>query len=141
MTTFLLDTNILSEPVQRSPNVAVLQRLALHRTEIALAATVWHELWDGYWRLPSSHRRTVIRAYLNELLIDAVPIIPYDVEAAEWHAAERSRLAKLGQTPAFADGQIAAVAAVNGLTLATRNIADFALFQGLVIENWFDLPP
>ena len=59
-------------------------------------------------------------------------------EAAHWHATEWSRLVGLGQTPAFADGQIAAVAAVNSLVLVTRNVADFAAFQGLVIENWFE---
>ena len=135
---FLLDTNTINEPLKTAPNPNVTQRLALHRAEFSLTATVWHELWFECWRLPPSHRRAVIEAYFNELIADAVPVLPYGPEAAEWHAGERSRLAGLGQTPAFADGQIAAVAAVNHLVLVTRNMKDFASFRGLVIENWFE---
>jgi tRNA(fMet)-specific endonuclease VapC len=43
-----------------------------------------------------------------------------------------------GQTPAYCDGQIAAIAAVNNLTLVTRNINDFQHFQDLKLENWFE---
>lgn len=50
-------------------------------------------------------------------------------------AEERARLSKTGLTPSFADGQIAAVAAVNDLTLVT-DVADFENFDGLRIERW-----
>jgi tRNA(fMet)-specific endonuclease VapC len=43
-----------------------------------------------------------------------------------------------GKTAAYIDGEIAAVAAVNNLTLVTRNTDDFQFFDGLVIENWFE---
>lgn len=35
------------------------------------------------------------------------------------------------------DGQIAAIAVVNNLTLVTRNTDDFVDFAGLTVENWF----
>jgi tRNA(fMet)-specific endonuclease VapC len=38
--------------------------------------------------------------------------------------------------PAFVDGQIAAIAKVNGLVLVTRNTSDFEKFSGLKLENW-----
>ena len=63
-------------------------------------------------------------------------ILPYDDRAAEWHAKERARLSVKGSTPSFVDGQIAAIAQVNGLILVTRNIDDFKPFDGLKIENW-----
>jgi len=63
-------------------------------------------------------------------------ILPYDEQAAEWHARERARLASLGQRPAFVDGQIAGIARVNGLVLVTRNSSDFKKFSGLQLENW-----
>jgi predicted nucleic acid-binding protein len=50
---------------------------------------------------------------------------------------ERARLIPLGLTPSYADGQIAAIAKVNNLILVTRNVADYANFQDLAIENWF----
>jgi hypothetical protein len=36
----------------------------------------------------------------------------------------------------FVDGQIAAIAHVNALMLATINDKDFARFKGLTVENW-----
>jgi tRNA(fMet)-specific endonuclease VapC len=44
---------------------------------------------------------------------------------------------KLGKTPSYVDGQIAAIAVVNDLVLVTNNEADYADFQGIQIENWF----
>jgi tRNA(fMet)-specific endonuclease VapC len=37
--------------------------------------------------------------------------------------------------PAFVDGQIAAIAATQGLVLVTRNISDFVAFDGLQLLN------
>ena len=51
---FLLDTNVLSEPVRPSPHPQVLPRLQEHRREIATAAPVWNELLYGWERLPAS---------------------------------------------------------------------------------------
>jgi tRNA(fMet)-specific endonuclease VapC len=65
-----------------------------------------------------------------------MPILPYDQEAADWHAAERVRLAGIRRTPPFIDGQIAAVAATRGLILVTANVADFQHFAGLPIVDW-----
>jgi tRNA(fMet)-specific endonuclease VapC len=140
MIRYLLDTTIAQEPLKVAPDPYVLQHLEQHRAEWAISATVWHELWFGCRRLPPSRRRTTVEAYLNEL-VPNYPILPYDIVAADWHARERSRLVALGRTPPFANGQIAAVAAVNGIVLVTRNVADFTPFQGLMIENWFEPTP
>jgi len=64
-------------------------------------------------------------------------ILPYDAEAANWHAAERARLVGTGRTPPFLDGQIAAIAVVNELILVTNNTSDYADFQQLQLQNWF----
>ena len=72
------------------------------------------------------------------LLQDGLQILPFEQQAGEWLAIERSRLMKAGYTPAYADGEIAAIAVANGLILVTRNARDFTRFAGLQIENWFD---
>ena len=56
--------------------------------------------------------------------------------AAAWHARERARLAAEGITVPFLDGQIAAVAATNGLILVTGNVKHYACFEGLKVEDW-----
>ena len=134
---FLLDTNVVSQPVAPIPHPNVLAKLKEHQEEIAIAAVVWHELVFGARRLPRSRRRRVIERYLVEVVEPSVPIVPYDAAAAAWHGEERARLQAAGLTPAFADGQIAAVAKANNLVLVTRNVANFENFRGLELDNWF----
>jgi tRNA(fMet)-specific endonuclease VapC len=137
---YLLDTNVVSEPLRPAPNEYVLERLRQHEAEIAIASVVWHELLYGASRLPSSAKRSAIEDYLNDVVALAFPILPYDAQAALWHAAERARLVSLGKTPSFADGQIAAIAQVNNLIIVTGNTSDFSMFQDLQVENWFEAP-
>ena len=133
---YLLDTNIISEPLRPVPDQQVLERLKRHEEEMAIASVVWHELLLGSYRLPPSAKRTAIEQYLSEVVAPTIPILPYDDLAAQWHAAERARLAGMGQLPSFADGQIAAIARINNLILVTTNVTDFSMFEGLQVENW-----
>jgi tRNA(fMet)-specific endonuclease VapC len=133
---YLLDTNVVSEPLRPEPIRGVMRRLRRHEDEIAIPSVVWHELRFGAERLPSSHRRSAIERYLEEVILPAVPILDYDHAAAEWHAIERARLVARGETPPFVDGQIAAIARVHQLTLVTFNEGDFKRFHGIRIVHW-----
>ncbi len=135
---YLLDTNVLSEPLAVKPSATVMAAIEEHQTEVATASVVWHELLFGARRLPKSGRRALIERYLDEVVAANVAVLPYDAPAAAWHAAERVRLSAIGLTPSFADGQIAAIAAVNDLMLVTRNAADFRHFKGIRVDNWFN---
>ncbi|MBD2486354.1 type II toxin-antitoxin system VapC family toxin [Aulosira sp. FACHB-615] len=133
---FLLDTNILSEPARSIPNVNVLQKLETHKSEVAVSSIVIHELLYGCLRLPESKRRDSLWNYIYESVL-SLPVLDYDLMAAQWHAQERARLSQIGKTPAFVDGQIASIAANNNLILVTNNVSDFEVFNNLTIENWF----
>ena len=133
---YLLDTNILSEPMRPAPDPGVLRRLLEVGDAAATGAPAWHELEYGRARMPAGRRRRAIDAIVEELERVLV-VLPYDTAAARWHARERARLASLGQTPPFIDGQLAAIAATHGLVLVTRNVRDFAPFEGLHVESWF----
>lgn len=135
---FLLDTNILSEPTKRHPNVRVMQQLAENSGQFAIASVSYHEVMVGYLRLPESQKRREIETYMQQSVDGVLEILPYDDTAARWHALERTRLMQAGKTPPYGDGQIAAVAATNNLTLVTRNTDDFQYFQDLQITNWFE---
>lgn len=86
--------------------------------------------------LPESKRKAQLWDYIQDSIL-ILPVLAYDLKAAEYHAQERARLVKIGLTPAFIDGQIASIAVRNNLILVTNNVADFNYFDGLVIENWF----
>ena len=83
-------------------------------------------------------RRTALEAFLASVVQATLPVLAYDEHSAEWHAIERARLERLGKVAPFVDGQIAAIAATNGLTLVTANTADFKLFKNLTIVNWLE---
>lgn len=133
---YLLDTNIISEPLRQRPNAIIMQRFQEYEGRLATASVVWHELLYGRNRLPASKRRTKIEVYCEEIILPTIPILPYDARAARWHAEERARLEAVGQTPSFVDSQIAAIAATNGLAIVTFNIADYENFANLEVIDW-----
>ena len=134
---YLLDTNVLSESVKTKPHKSVLRMIKRHQHEIVTASPVWHELQFSCRCLPVSRKRQIIESFLKNILRPNMVILPYDERAADWHATERARLSSLGQTPPFVEGQIAAIASVNGLVLVTRNTSDYKLFSGLKVKNWY----
>ena len=91
----------------------------------------------GLARMPDGARKRRLLRYMDQVLRRLPMILPYDRDAALWHAGERARLESLGRTPPYVDGQIAAIAKVNDMVLVTRNTGDFAHFAGLEVENWF----
>ena len=133
---YLLDTSIVSSPVSKKPNPGIVRQLDKHGHEAAIAAPVWHELTFGCRRLPRGKRRTALEAYLQDVLQASFPILPYDQTAATWHGHERARLEDISRPALYVDGQIAAIAHVNGLILITTNSKDFARFRGLTVEDW-----
>jgi len=136
MLRFLLDTNVLSEPVARQGNKRVLKNLLSHQGECATAAPVIHELRYGARLLEPSHRRVALERYIEGVVLRVYPVLPYNTAAAEWHAEQRARLQKLGKPAPFVDGLIAAITKVNDLVLVTANVKDFRRFTGLTVEDW-----
>lgn len=136
LTRFLLDTSTVSAAIWKTPDPGVLAKLEDHGGECAISARVWHELRYGVGRLPRGKRRSMLEAFLEDVVYPTMPILAYDERAAEWLAQERIRLEKAGRQTSLADGQIAAVAATNGIPVVTANVSDFALFKGLAVQNW-----
>ena len=128
---YLLDTNIVSEPLKKQPSGSILRRLTEHGHLCVLCAPTWHELTYGIARQPHPDRKR----YLEELRA-SIRVLPYDQRAAEWHAEERARLERTGKTAGLVDGMIASVAVSNGLILVTRNVKHFRAFRGLTVERW-----
>lgn len=133
----LLDTNVLSEPLREHPNGFVVEQLQDGRYQLHTASAVIHELAYGVQRLTAGRKRQRLAAYLDGLLESGLQVLPYDCRAALWHGQQRAQLEAEGRRPAFADGQIAAIAATNDLVMVTRNLSDFADFQGLQLLDWF----
>jgi tRNA(fMet)-specific endonuclease VapC len=140
LTRFLLDTSTVSAAMWKTPDPHVLAKLREHGGECVISAQVWHELNYGVGRLPRGKRRGVLEAFLRDVVLPTLPVLPYDEHAAEWHADERVRLEKVGRQTSAIDGQIAAVAATNGIPVVTANVVDFEIFKGLAVQNWMASP-
>jgi tRNA(fMet)-specific endonuclease VapC len=120
----------------KMPDPGVLAKLGEHGGECAISAQVWHELHYGVGRLARGKRRVILETFLREVVHPTLPILPYDERAAEWLAEERVRLEKAGKQIPVVDGQIASVAATNGIPVVTANLPDFSIFKGLAVQNW-----
>jgi predicted nucleic acid-binding protein len=142
----LLDTNVLSEALRPSPSNVVVDWLNGHFADCAISSITIFELAAGLARLPQGRRRETLETAVARMIRRfGTRIYAFDVLAA--HAAakllENARAQGLGlqQVPAkLADLQLGGIAAAYGLSLATRNIADF---QGLGLDliNPWDAGP
>ncbi len=135
MVRVLLDTNALAEAIRPVPNPGFLKKLRANEAKVAIASVTLHEAIFGVERLPAGKRKEILRAYMRDV-VAKIPVLPYDAPAAEWHARERLRLEALGRPLPYADGQIAAVTVIHGLTLVTANVRDFQGIEGLRFEDW-----
>lgn len=132
---YLLDSNILSEPMRVKPNEKIIHNIDKYSKSYATSSITLHELLYGCQRMPQGKNHTKIQNYLQAMLDSDLPILDYGQKAAQWHANERVRLEKLGLTPPYVDGQIAAIAKANDLILITQNVKDFKHFD-ILVESW-----
>jgi predicted nucleic acid-binding protein len=135
----VLDTNVISEPRRPRPEPTVTVWLAGQSFErLYLTATVVGELAHGIAILPPGRRRGTFEAWLFELVHEqfAGRILSFDGEAAllfgQILAAARAR----GRPTDAGDAQIAAVARLHGMAVATRDVGDFQPLGVTVINPW-----
>jgi hypothetical protein len=96
------------------------------------------ELRRGVDRLPNIRRRTALNEWLNNDLIQRfdgrIPGVDQDVAFAWGRIMAQAE--RHGGTPGGMDVWIAALAKVHGLTVVTRNAADFAPLPGRIFNPW-----
>jgi predicted nucleic acid-binding protein len=120
----LVDTNVLSETVKPRPNSGVLRWLEKHPV-FSISAITLEELAFGIERLQGK-RRAGLYEWLAQLRAEPAPaILSVGEEVALAAGRLRALRERKGKPVAQADMLIAASALVHGLTLVTRNVADF----------------
>ena len=139
MKSFLLDTNVISEPMRPQPAVAVLRWLqARDPSSLYLSAITLGELVAGIRRLAVPGRRRAVDQWLMEVVLPQFQdrISPFDADAAWRWGAFVADSATAGRPLPAVDLQIAAIASQRGLVLVTRNAADFAGLDLEVVNPW-----
>jgi predicted nucleic acid-binding protein len=135
----VLDTNVISEPLNPLPDQEVIRWLDAQDPEtLYLTATVLSEVLIGVALLPAGKRKLGMeqdmRALQSRLFEDR--FLPFDREAAVAFALLGSRAAAKGYSISMADCQIAAIAAVHGFTVATRDTAPFLAAGVPIVNPW-----
>ena len=137
--TWLLDTNILSELRNKSPNPSVIEWITHHLNETSyLSVITIGELKAGISRLPSSKRRTNLQAWLEKDILQTYQsrILPIDTETMLIWGELMAKLTGIGKPMPIVDSLIASTARQHNLTLVTRNVADFQAVDISVINPW-----
>jgi len=103
-----------------------------------LTTTSLSELLLGIENLPNGRRKSGLSDALNDLLarLFGSRILVFDREAAIAYAPLIARARANGRAVSVADGQIAAIAAVRGFTVATRDTSPFAAMGIALINPW-----
>ena len=120
---FLLDTNVVSELRKAKPHGAVLAWIAqADDADLHLSAVTIGEIQAGIeiTREQDPDKAAELSAWLDQLAA-AYQVLPMDGRVfRDW-----ARLMHRQSDTLYEDAMIAATARVHGLTVVTRNVADF----------------
>lgn len=138
---YLLDTNVVSELMRPEPSAAVLAWVDAAGVEgLALSSVSRWEIRYGLSLLPTGQRRDDLNHRFNGLVADLFGAGVYDLDsaAADHCALIMARKRALGESldAHLPDAMIAGIAAAAGLTVATRNQAEFRNCGIALVDPW-----
>lgn len=135
----ILDTNVISAMPGTAVDPSVQAWLdeqpahSLFSTAISLA-----EISFGIEKLPNGHRKHSLQEEMQAVFDTYFTgrILPFDEQAAYAYGKIVASARTQGRSILMADGQIAAIARVRGLAVATRDTAPFKSAGVAVINPW-----
>ena len=130
---FLFDTDAVSELLKPRPLARYVDwiRTVPREDQFTSAVTVG-ELYKGAFRSAARERHL---ANIEQRVLPAVTVLPYDVATARKFGEIRAALERAGTILADADLQIAATAIHHGLELVTGNLRHFERVSGLLVNR------
>ncbi|MBB3835984.1 hypothetical protein FHR55_004248 [Xanthomonas arboricola] len=135
----LLDTNVVSALWRPKPNPSVLAWIDAQAIEtLFLSVVTVAELRFGIAVMPEGRKRSTLHARLER---DVLPLfngrlLAFDLDASHAFATLASKARTAGLTLGRVDTYIAATAAAQGLTVATRDTPPFEAMALDVINPW-----
>ena len=130
---FLFDTDAISELLRPRPATAYVKWIMkVAREEQFTSAVVIGELYKGAYR---SHDRERHLANIEQRVLPAVTVLPYDISIAKVFGKIRAHLEDTGAILPDADIQIAATAIGHDLELITGNLRHFNRISGLKLNQ------
>jgi tRNA(fMet)-specific endonuclease VapC len=119
----LFDTDAISELLRAHPNPTYVAWLRTIPGEDQFTSAICiAELFKGAYRSKNRERHLT---NIEQRVLPAVTVLPFDVAAAKVFGAIRAELEERGRPLPDADIQIAATAVYHGLQLVTGNVRHF----------------
>lgn len=137
----ILDTNVISEPLQANPDARVMQWLdGLDASACYITVITAAELFAGAERLPPGRKRTGLERSIDVIVSDkfAGRVLPFDLPAARNWGIITERLRRGGLNGMQQDVMIAAIALATGNSVATRDTRPFVAAGLDVVNPWTD---
>lgn len=133
---FLLDTNVVGELRKKSADEQVVAwAYALRKRDAFLGVVTIRELEAGVLLVERRDptQGILLRSWLDQTVLTAYVdrILPVDLDVAR-----RAAALHVPDPRPERDALIAATALVHGLTVATRNVADFEPMGVAVVNPW-----
>lgn len=135
----ILDTNVLSELMQRRPDPAVVDWLDTQASEaVFITSITLFESRYGLAVLPDGSRKTLLRERLESVISEDLEhrVLTFDFQSAERAASLAAERKRLGLPVDIRDTFIAGIAIAHGAALATRNTRHFADLPVPVMNPW-----
>jgi toxin FitB len=132
---FLADSNVLSEQTKPHPHQKAIDWLFENDADVVLNPIILGELEFGILKLPTGRKRAALLKWFSESM-ELLPVLPIDAATAGEWSKLLAELRRKGRAMPVTDSLIAASARQYGLTVATRNIADYE-FAGVRLVNPF----
>lgn len=135
MAQVLVDANVLSETTKAEPDPAVVHWLRRNERLLAVDPVILGEIRFGILLLPAGRRRRTLEHWFEQV-VRRIECLAWDSSAGQRWAELLAQMRRAGTTMAVRDSLIAATALTHSLTLATRNVDDFAA-SGVRLVNPF----
>jgi tRNA(fMet)-specific endonuclease VapC len=131
LTRYMLDTNIISDPIKNPQGRAAKRIAKAGEGNICTSIIVAAELRYGCAKSGSKRLLKAVEDLLGE-----IDVLPFDVPADAEYGAIRSELEATGKRIGGNDLLIAAHAYATGTTIVTANTDEFRRVRGLNVDNW-----
>ena len=132
---YLVDVNVISEATKPQPDQRVVAWLRKHEPNLVIDPIVLGEICFGILLLQAGKRRSALEKWFDQR-VGSMVCLPWEAATALKWAELLAKLRREGVRMPLKDSMIAASAATHGMTVATRNVADFEK-SGVKVVNPF----